>query len=565
MLKLLFIADAVGSPGREVVKRLLPELRRRHDIGLVVCNCENSAGGFGCTRDSAADLFKAGVDVITGGNHIWDRREALSYLAEEPRLVRPANLPPGTPGVGWNVFTADDGTPVGVINLLGRVFMKEADCPFRTGDVAITALRERCKVIMVDFHAETTAEKIAFGWHVDGRVSAVFGTHTHVATADARVLPQGTACITDTGMTGGFSGVIGMDKDAALARFLTLMPGRLTPAEQDLRLNAALVTIDTATGRAASIQRIEMTLGDAAPVGGARLLTGDAPAAAVLERAKQQVTQLRAAGITPTLALVSVGDDPASKIYLRKKAEAGAHVGIEVRSIKIPAGTDTRTVVERVRALGADASVHGILVQLPLAPPADSQAVLEAIPPEKDVDGFHPVNAGRLALGLPALVPATPGGVVELLKHYGIPMNGRHAVVLGRSNIVGRPLATLLSGKDCNMTVTLGHSCSGKRLPELAREADLLVCAIGRPEMITDAWVKPGATVVDVGIHRVPLDTPGPDGKTTRITGDVHAPSVARVAGALTPVPGGVGPMTVAMVIANTATAALMQSALPVR
>ena len=565
MLKLLFIADAVGSPGREVVKRLLPDLRRRHDIGLVVCNCENSAAGFGCTRDSAADLFKAGVDVITGGNHIWDRREALSYLAEEPRLVRPANLPPGTPGVGWNVFTADDGTPVGVLNLLGRVFMKEADCPFRTGDVAIAALRERCKVIMVDFHAETTAEKIAFGWHVDGRVSAVFGTHTHVATADARVLPQGTACITDTGMTGGFDGVIGMDKDAALARFLTLMPGRLTPAERDLRLNAALVTIDTTTGRAASIQRIELTLGDASPLAGARLLTGDAPAAAVLERARLQVDQLRAAGITPTLALVSVGDDPASKIYLRKKAEAGAQVGIEVRSIKIPAGTDTAGVVERVRALGADASVHGILVQLPLAAPADSQAVLEAIPPEKDVDGFHPVNAGRLAQGLPALVPATPGGVVELLKHYAIPMNGKHAVVLGRSNIVGRPLATLLSGKDCNMTVTLGHSGSGKRLPELAREADLLVCAIGRAEMITDAWVKPGATVVDVGIHRVPVDTPGPDGKTTRITGDVHAPSVARVAGALTPVPGGVGPMTVAMVIANTATAAWMQTALTVR
>ena len=260
MLNLLFIADAVGSPGREVVKRLLPDLRRRHDIGLVICNCENSAGGFGCTRESAADLFKAGVDVITGGNHIWDRRESLSYLAEEPRLVRPANLPPGTPGVGWNVFTADDGTPVGVVNLLGRVFMKEADCPFRTADLAVVALRERCKTIIVDFHAETTAEKIALGWHLDGRVSAVFGTHTHVATADARVLPQGAACITDAGMTGGFDSVIGMDKEGALKRFLTLMPGRLTPAENDLRLNAVLVSIDTSTGRAASIQRIESRL-----------------------------------------------------------------------------------------------------------------------------------------------------------------------------------------------------------------------------------------------------------------------------------------------------------------
>jgi len=258
----------------------------------------------------------------------------------------------------------------------------------------------------------------------------------------------------------------------------------------------------------------------------------------------------------PTLALVSVGDDPASTIYLRKKSEAAARVGIEVRHVTLPAGSDTRTVVGRVAALGADRDVHGILVQLPLAPPADAGEVLEAIPPIKDVDGFHPVNAGRLAQGLPALAPATPAGVVELLRYHGVPMAGRHAVVLGRSNIVGRPLATLLSRKECNMTVTLGHSASGTKLPEIAREADLLVAAIGRPEMITDAWVKPGATVVDVGIHRVPLATPTEDGKTSRLTGDVHAASVRRVAGALTPVPGGVGPMTVAMVVANTVRAA---------
>src|SRR5439155_1387226 len=305
-------------------------LRRRHDIALVVCNSENSAAGFGCTRESASDLFKAGVDVLTGGNHIWDRRESLPYLAEEKRLVRPGNLPPGTPGQGWSVFTAGDGTPVGVVNLLGRVYMKEADCPFRTADVAIAALRERCRTIVIDFHAETTAEKIALGWYVDGRVSAVFGTHTHVATADARVLPGGTAFICDAGMTGGFDSVIGMDREAALRRFLTLMPERLTPAEGDLRLHAVLLSIDPSTGRAAAIRRLELSLSDAAPATGAKLLRGDEPAAAVITRTRTDVVKLRAAGVIPTLALVSVGEDPASKIYLRRKAEAAARVGIEV-------------------------------------------------------------------------------------------------------------------------------------------------------------------------------------------------------------------------------------------
>jgi metallophosphoesterase (TIGR00282 family) len=561
MLNLLFIADAVGSPGREAVKRLLPDLRRRHDVSLVICNAENSAAGFGCTRESAAELFKAGVDVLTGGNHIWDRRESIPYLAEEKRLVRPANLPPGTPGQGWGVFTAADGTPVGVMNLLGRVYMKEADSPFRAADLGIAALRERCKVIVVDFHAETTAEKIALGWHVDGRVSAVFGTHTHVATADERVLPGGTAFICDAGMTGGFDSVIGMEREGALRRFLTLMPERLIPAERDLRINAVLVSIDPTTGRAASIRRLDVPIAEAAREGGAKVLRGDACAEQWIARTRGEVDRLRSAGVVPGLALVTVGDDAASKIYLRKKAEAAAKVGIEVRQVALPAGSDTRSVVERVTALGTDPDVHGILVQLPLAPPAEARAVLEAIPPIKDVDGFHPMNVGRLAQGLPALAPATPRGVVELLRFHGIPLAGRHAVVLGRSNIVGRPLATMLSQKDCNMTVTIGHSMSGTKLPEIAREADLLVAAIGRAEMITDAWVKPGATVVDVGIHRVPLEAPDSNGKTSRLTGDVHAPSVSRVAGALTPVPGGVGPMTVAMVIANTAWAAAEQTA----
>lgn len=556
MLSLLFIADVVGSPGRDVVKALLPELKRRHAIDLVICNGENSAGGFGLTRDSANGLFSAGVDVLTGGNHLWDRKESMGYLREEQRLVRPANLPPGTPGEGWRIFRAADGTAVGVINLLGRVFMKEADDPFRAADGALEAMKGKARVVFVDIHAETTAEKVALGWHLDGRVSAVVGTHTHVQTADERVLPKGTAFLCDAGMTGGFDSVIGMSRDAALRRFLTQLPERLTPADGDLRLNAVLVRVDPASGRAAAIQRIQMPF--AAPAGGmARRLGGDEPAAAVRSAARLRVQELRAGGIVPTLALVSVGEDPASKVYLRRKSEACAEVGIEVRAVSLPAGTDTDAVVARIRALGGNRDVHGILLQLPLAPPADARAALEAIPPEKDVDGFHPVNAGRLAAGLPGFVPCTPRGVLHLLRYYEVPLAGRNAVVLGRSAIVGRPLATLLSSKGVDMTVTVGHSASGPELRDRAREADLLIAAIGRPELVTADWVKPGATVVDVGIH--PVSGERADGRT--LVGDVESAAVARVAGALTPVPGGVGPMTVAMVVANTVLAVERQLA----
>ena len=552
MPNLLFIADVIGSPGRDVVRALLPGLRKRLDVHLVICNGENSAAGFGLTREVARELFEAGVDVLTGGNHLWDKKDSMDYLAEEPRLVRPANLPAGAPGEGWRVFKATDGTPVGVVNLIGRVFMKEADDPFRTADATLEALKDKCKVVLVDFHAETTAEKVAMGWHLDGRASALIGTHTHVQTADDRVLPKGTAYLTDAGMTGGFDSVIGMDRRAALHRFLTLLPQRLTPAAGDLRLNAALVQVDGATGKAQAIRRIEIPYA-VTPGEGARRLTGAEPALSVRLAARAEVEKLRAAGVEPALALVSVGEDPASQVYLERKREACAEVGIEVRRVTLAAGTETGAVIERVLALGADPDVHGILVQLPLAPPADAQAVLESIPPAKDVDGFHPVNAGALALGLPGFVPATPRGILELLRYYQIPLAGRHAVVLGRSNIVGRPLATLLSSKAVNMTVTIGHSVSGPALEGLAREADLLVAAIGRPEIVTADWVKPGATVVDVGVHRVP----SPESRRgTRLTGDVHAESVARVAGAYTPVPGGVGPMTVAMVVANTVLAA---------
>jgi metallophosphoesterase (TIGR00282 family) len=195
---ILFNADDIGSPGRDVVQALRPGLKQRHDVHLVICNGENAAGGFGLTRDTAAGLFDAGIDVLTGGNHLWDRKEALTYLGEEPRLVRPANMPAGTPGQGGAVFTATDGTPVGVVSMLGQVFMREVDSPFRTIDAVLEPLRRKTKVIFVDFHAEATAEKVALGWHLDGRVSAVIGTHTHTQTADERILAGGTACLPET-------------------------------------------------------------------------------------------------------------------------------------------------------------------------------------------------------------------------------------------------------------------------------------------------------------------------------------------------------------------------------
>ncbi len=560
MTNLLFVADVIGSPGRDVLRALLPDLKRRHDLHLVICNCENSAAGFGVTKDVARDLFDSGCDVLTGGNHIWDKKDAIEYLGEEPRLVRPANLPEGTPGRGFRVFKASNGTHVGVLNLLGRVFMKEADCAFRTADAALETLKTQAKVIFVDFHAETTAEKVAMGWHLDGRVSAVIGTHTHVQTADDRIMPGGTACLSDAGMTGGFDGVIGMDRVAALRRFLTLMPERLQPAAGDLRLNAVVLTVDEISGKATRIQRLQIpyTRGTTAGHEGARLLTGEEPASATRIEAQIRAQVLLDAGVKPKLALVSVGEDPASVVYLRKKHEACAQAGIAVERVQFPAGTSTDDVVRRVRQLGEDASVHGILVQLPLGAPANGDAVLEAIPPAKDVDGFHPENAGRLAVGLPCFIPATPFGVLRLLQHYEIPLRGKHAVVLGRSHIVGRPMATLLSSKGQDMTVTIGHSGSGPTLKALAREADLIVAAVGKRHMVTADWVKPGAVVVDVGIHR---EAPASGGGKSKLTGDVEFESVRHVASAITPVPGGVGPMTVAMVVLSTVIAAERQSA----
>ncbi len=256
MIRILFIADVIGSPGRDVVRALLPNLVRRHSVDLVIANGENSAGGFGLTRDSGGELFRAGVQVLTGGNHLWDRRDSYEYLASETRLVRPANMPPGTVGRGWGVFPARDGTPVGVVNLLGRVFMKDVDDPFRTADRALEAVGERAKVIVVDVHAETTAEKVALGWHLDGEATAVIGTHTHIPTADETVTARGTAYLTDVGMTGPYDGVIGVQKELVLQRFLTQMPARWEPAKGDPRLCGVVIDCDGGTGRARSIERV---------------------------------------------------------------------------------------------------------------------------------------------------------------------------------------------------------------------------------------------------------------------------------------------------------------------
>jgi metallophosphoesterase (TIGR00282 family) len=262
-VKLLFIGDIVGRTGRELVKRAVRPLVRAHALDLVVANGENAAAGAGITRENAEDIFKAGVHVITGGNHIWDKKEIIEFIDREPRLLRPANYPPGTPGRGATLVRAEDGTMVGVLSVMGRVFLSTIDDPFTIAEREVAALREGgAALILVDMHAETTSEKIAFCWFLDGRVTAVIGTHTHVQTADERILPGGTACLTDAGMTGPHDGVIGMDRVGVLARFRTGMPARFEPASGDPRLNGAIVTADPLTGRALAIERLSLSAAD---------------------------------------------------------------------------------------------------------------------------------------------------------------------------------------------------------------------------------------------------------------------------------------------------------------
>jgi metallophosphoesterase (TIGR00282 family) len=256
-MNVLMVGDVYGEPGRAALQKLLPRLRQEHAIDLTVVNVENAAGGFGVTPSLARSILDQGVDVMTSGNHIWDKKDIVEFIAKENLLLRPANYPVGTPGVGYVTVKAGP-QKVGVLNLMGRVFMNPIDCPFRKADEIITELRKETTVILVDMHAEATSESIAMGWYLDGRVSAVVGTHRHVQTADERVLPGGTAYITDLGLTGPTDGVIGVDRDQIIQRFLTQMPMRFETARGPVKLHGVVITIDPETGRASDIRRLSV-------------------------------------------------------------------------------------------------------------------------------------------------------------------------------------------------------------------------------------------------------------------------------------------------------------------
>lgn len=268
-MRILFIGDIVGKPGRELVRRGLPSLVERHSIDLVVANAENAAAGFGITREIGDQLLGWGVDVMTTGNHVWDKKEAIDYIGAEPRLLRPANYPAGVPGNGSYLARTADGRSAGVVNVMGRVFMLAIDDPFVVVLKEIAALKARARVVFVDFHAEATSEKIAMGWHLDGKVTAVVGTHTHVQTADERILPKGTAYLTDVGMTGPHDSIIGVEIEPALGRFRNAMPARFETATANPRLNAVVIEADDATGMASDIERISYSLDEITALAGA--------------------------------------------------------------------------------------------------------------------------------------------------------------------------------------------------------------------------------------------------------------------------------------------------------
>jgi len=257
-MKVLFVGDVVGAPGRRILRARLPGLKRDSGADLTIVNGENAAGGAGLTAATADEIFGAGADVVTTGNHVWDKREIASLIERDPRILRPANYPEGSPGAGVVVVTAADAK-VAVVNLMGRVFMPLVDDPFRAADRILADLAAKAQLTIVDFHAEATSEKMAFAWYLDGRVAAILGTHTHVATADARVLPKGTAFITDVGMTGPFDSVIGVRKEQAIERFRTSRPIPYETADGDVRLAAVRLELDPASGRATSIERIELS------------------------------------------------------------------------------------------------------------------------------------------------------------------------------------------------------------------------------------------------------------------------------------------------------------------
>ena len=274
MARILFLGDIVGKPGRTIARRAVPLLIERHGVDLVVANVENAAGGKGITRETAEALRDAGISVMTTGNHVWDKKEAIAYIGVEPRLLRPANYPAGVPGRGRYVARTPDGVAIGVVNVMGRIFMNPLDNPFHVVREELAAVREEgAQLVLVDFHAEATSEKVAMGWHLDGAVTAVVGTHTHVQTADARLLPRGTACITDVGMTGPHDSIIGVDVRPGLQRFLDGMPARFDTASRNPRINAVLVDGDPETGLARAIEPLDLSAADVEDLAAAAVAT----------------------------------------------------------------------------------------------------------------------------------------------------------------------------------------------------------------------------------------------------------------------------------------------------
>jgi metallophosphoesterase (TIGR00282 family) len=257
-MNILMVGDVVGRPGRDAVRDMLRNVQQRFDIEFTLVNTENSAGGMGLTPDIANLFFKWGADVQTGGNHIWQKKDIIPYIESEPRLIRPANFSDGVPGRGYGVFQSESGFKVAVIHLVGRVFMMPQEDPFKTVDSILEELNNEAQIILVDFHAEATSEKVAMGWFLDGRVSLVAGTHTHIPTADETILPKGTAYITDVGMSGPYDSVIGVQKEIILRKFTTGMPQRYEVAENGVKLSGIIIKVDENTGKAESIRRISI-------------------------------------------------------------------------------------------------------------------------------------------------------------------------------------------------------------------------------------------------------------------------------------------------------------------
>ena len=435
-MNILMVGDVYGEPGRQAIAKLLPRLRQEHAIDFAVVNVENSAGGFGVTAAIARQVLEAGADVMTSGNHIWDKREIVEYITKENLLLRPANFPAGTPGVGY-VTVKTGPHKVAVLNLMGRVFMLPIDCPFRKADEIVPELRKETPIILVDMHCEATSESLAMGWYLDGRASAVVGTHRHVQTADERVLPGGTAYITDLGHHRA-------DRRRHRRGPRSDHPALPQPDADSLRDRQRPRGPARSRDRSRARDR-PRDVHSPAPRRGL-ILDGKVVAQKVLDDVRAGVVRLTdRAGVVPTLAVVLVGDFAPSKVYVANKKRAADTVGIASQDHIHPEGLDRASLLALLRRLNADPKIHAILLQLPLPAGLDEDEAIAAIAPEKDVDGLHPTNLGHLLAGTPSVVPCTPAGCLEILDHYGCDLKGAEAVVIGRSRLVGKPLASSCS------------------------------------------------------------------------------------------------------------------------